>query len=51
MIHLRHTTIDKYDNSGTGWYFQLGDHNKMRYKFILSITYTWIWSGDYTDLL
>ena len=28
----------KYANIGKGWYFRFNDDNKMRYKYILSIT-------------
>ena len=36
--HLRHTTAEKYDNNGKGWYFQFDDDNKMSYEYILSMT-------------
>ena len=38
--HLRHTTTEKYDNSGKGGYFRFDDDNNMSYRYILSITYT-----------
>ena len=37
---LRHTTAEKYDNNGKGWYFRFDDDNNMSYKYILSITWT-----------
>ena len=37
--HLRHTTAEKYDNKGKGWYFRFDDY-KMSYKYILLITWT-----------
>ena len=40
--HLRHTATEKYDNNGKGWYFRSEDDNKMNYKYILSITWTWM---------
>ena len=30
--HLRHTTTEKYDNNGKGWYFRFDDDNNMSYK-------------------
>ena len=36
----RHTTTEKYDNNGKGWYFRFDDDNDMSYKYILSITWT-----------
>ena len=36
--HLRHTTTEKYENNGKGWYFPFDDDNKMSYNYILSIT-------------
>ena len=38
--HLRHTTTEKYDNNGKGWYFRFDDDYNMSYRYILSITYT-----------
>ena len=38
--HLRHTTMEKYENNGKGGYFRLDDDNNMSYRYILSITYT-----------
>ena len=38
--HLRHTTMEKYDNDGKGGYFQFDDDNNMSYRYIFSITYT-----------
>ena len=35
-----HTTTEEYDSNGRGWYFQFD--NKMTYKNILSIAYTWM---------
>ena len=40
--HLRHTTTEKYENNGNGWYFWFDDDNKVNYKYILSITWTWM---------
>ena len=34
------TTIS--DNNGKDWYFWFDDDNKMRYKYILSITESWM---------
>ena len=38
--HLRHTTMEKYDNNGKGWYIRYDDNNNMSYKCMLSITWT-----------
>ena len=38
--HLRHTTMEKYDNNGKGGYFRFDDDNNMSYRSTLSITYT-----------
>ena len=35
--HLRHTTTEKYANSGKGGYFWFDDDNNMSYRYILSI--------------
>ena len=42
-------THKQYDNTGKGWYFRFdyGD-NKMSYKYIPSITYTWTVSWTHT---
>ena len=37
--HLKHTTTEKYDNNGKGWYLRFDDDNNMSYKYILSITW------------
>ena len=39
----------KYDNNGKGWYFRYDDANKMSYKWILSITCTWM--GQYNNTI
>ena len=31
-----------YDNDGKDWYFLFDDDKNMGYKYILSITYTWM---------
>ena len=36
--HLRHTTMEKFDNNGKGWYFRFDCDNKICYKYNLSIT-------------
>ena len=35
--HLRHTTTEKYDNNGKGWYFRFNDDNNMSYNHIQGI--------------
>ena len=45
--HLRHTTTEKYDNNVKDWYFRFDDDNKMSKKFVLSITWTYIWHHIY----
>ena len=37
---VRHTTTEKYENNGKGWYFRYDDDNNMGFRYILSITYT-----------
>ena len=32
--HLRHTTTEKYDNNGKGWYIRVDDDNNISYKYI-----------------
>ena len=32
--HLRHTTMEKYNNIGKVWYFRFVDDDKMSYKYI-----------------
>ena len=53
--HLRHTTMEKYNNIGKVWYFRFDDDDKMSYKYIklsyeniLSITETWMDILTYT---
>ena len=39
---IRHTTTEN-DNNGKGWYFRFDDDDNMvSYKYILSITKTWM---------
>ena len=34
--------MENYGNNGKGWYFQFDDDNEMSYKYIFSITKTWM---------
>ena len=35
--HMRHITMETYDNTGKGWYLRFDYDNEMSYKCILSI--------------